>query len=256
MKRTTLNLVIDLLAAAFFVGMIGTGYILRFPLPPGTQKSLSLWSLTRHQWGTVHFWLSVGLLVVLLIHVAIHWQWVVAVVGKRVGRVTNPQARHLLSGVITLLIVVGAFSAFAWVAALSVRERDGASCPPGDEVANREPGAAQPPSSFPAADRSQVNFRREVYPILEASCLRCHGPEKARGGFRVDRREDYFRKNGREPLVLPGKSADSPLIAIVSGLKADLPMPAVHKLPEHEVAVLRAWIEAGAEWPDGPMGNP
>jgi hypothetical protein len=41
--RPALNLLIDILGAAFFLGMIATGYILHFPLPPGTNKSLSLW---------------------------------------------------------------------------------------------------------------------------------------------------------------------------------------------------------------------
>ena len=102
MKRTALNLLIDALAALFFLGMIATGYVLRFPLPPGTNKSLSLWGLSRHQWGGVHFWISLGLLAVLLIHLALHWQWVVTVVGRQLHLVTNPQGRHLRSGVITV----------------------------------------------------------------------------------------------------------------------------------------------------------
>lgn len=51
MKRTTVNLLVDLLAATFFVGMMATGYVLWFPLPAGSNKSLSLWGLTRHEWG-------------------------------------------------------------------------------------------------------------------------------------------------------------------------------------------------------------
>src|SRR5579875_927178 len=98
MKRTALNLLIDALAAICFLGMIATGYVLRFPLPPGTNKSLSLWGLSRHQWGGVHFWISLGLLAVLLTHLALHWQWVVTVVGRQLRLATNPQGRHLRSG--------------------------------------------------------------------------------------------------------------------------------------------------------------
>ena len=61
MKRFLDNLFVDLLSAALMVGMAATGYILRFPLPPGTNKSLSLWGLTRHQWGAVHTWIGYGL---------------------------------------------------------------------------------------------------------------------------------------------------------------------------------------------------
>jgi hypothetical protein len=51
---------------------------------------------------------------------------------------------------------------------------------------------------------------------------------------------------------VPGSSAESPLIAIVSGQRKDIPKPDVHRLPEWDVAVLRAWIDAGAAWPRRP----
>lgn len=54
MNRTVINLVIDLAAALLLIGMMATGYILRFPLPTGTNKMLLLWGLTRHQWGEIH----------------------------------------------------------------------------------------------------------------------------------------------------------------------------------------------------------
>ena len=88
-----------------------------------------------------------------------------------------------------------------------------------------------------------------MYPILEQSCLSCHGPKKQRGGFRADRKEDFFGKGGSPPLVVPGNSGQSPLIAIVSG-KKDIARPDVHRLAAEQVEILRAWIDAGAAWPD------
>jgi hypothetical protein len=89
-----------------------------------------------------------------------------------------------------------------------------------------------------------------VYPLFERSCLSCHGPKKQRGDFRVDRRDEFFGKNGSTPLVVPGNSGESPLIAIVSGLRQDIPRADVHQLPAKQVAFLRAWIDAGASWPE------
>ena len=43
MTRTTGNLVVDLVAAVGLLGMVATGYILYFPLPPGTNRSHTLW---------------------------------------------------------------------------------------------------------------------------------------------------------------------------------------------------------------------
>jgi len=45
MNRTIANIIIDIIAAFLFLGMIATGYLLRFPLPPGSNKTLSLWGI-------------------------------------------------------------------------------------------------------------------------------------------------------------------------------------------------------------------
>jgi mono/diheme cytochrome c family protein len=244
MKRTTVNVFIDLLAAFLFVGMVVTGYLLYFTLPPGTNKTLSLWSLSRHQWGQVHFWISLGLLAVLLVHIALHWQWVLAIAAQRLGLAKNPSHRPIWTGVITLLALVTVLVLFAWVAEVSVVEREDPDCPP-DEA----PDGARIPSARPG---TQASFWKEVYPILETSCLRCHGPNRSQGGFRVDRREDYFGKSGKPAFVVPGKSTESPLIDIVLGRRTDMAMAASHTLTEEDVAILRAWIDSGADWPESP----
>lgn len=64
MSRNTLNLLLDLVSAL----------ILRFVLLPGSGPR-TLWTLRRHDWGSVHFWLAVSLFAVLVLHVALHWQW-------------------------------------------------------------------------------------------------------------------------------------------------------------------------------------
>jgi hypothetical protein len=66
----------------------------------------------------------------------------------------------------------------------------------------------------------------------------------------VDLREDYFGKSGKAAFIVSGNSEQSPLIAIVQGQRTDMAMAASHKLPERAVAVLRSWIDAGAEWPE------
>jgi hypothetical protein len=255
MKRTALNLLIDVLAALFFLGMIATGYVLRFPLPPGTNKSLSLWGLSRHQWGGVHFWISLGLLAVLLTHLALHWQWVATVVGRQLHLATNSQGRHLRSGAITLVAVAAALGLFAWAAEVSVRDRDEPCCPPGEATGTPGLGDSASPETHSAGESGKVSFWKDVYPVLEASCLSCHGPSKARAGFRVDRREDYFGKNGQPPLVLPGRSEESPLVGIVTGARKDMAMADRHRLPEQDVSVLKKWIDAGAVWPDRQTGK-
>jgi len=102
---------------------------------------------------------------------------------------------------------------------------------------------------------ANVEFWTGVYPLLEHSCLSCHGPSKQSGGFRIDRKADFFRKD-EVPLIVPGDSATSPLIAIVSGKRKDIPRQDVHRLSDEHVRLLRAWIDAGAAWPERPVPQP
>lgn len=114
MRRNTVNLILNGLAALLMMGLVCTGIILRFALPPGSNKDRSLWELGRHQWGDVHFWLAVAMLLVVLLHVANHWTWVVAMT---VGRTPTASRRtRWLSGLVFTLVLAGSVSAFSWLA--------------------------------------------------------------------------------------------------------------------------------------------
>jgi mono/diheme cytochrome c family protein len=96
-----------------------------------------------------------------------------------------------------------------------------------------------------------VDFRRDVQPILARNCVVCHGPGKQRGGLRLDDGTAAL-KGGNSGLVLvPGKAAESRLLRLVAGLDPDLKMPPRGKEPlsASEVALLRTWIDQGADWP-------
>jgi Domain of unknown function (DUF4405)/Planctomycete cytochrome C len=255
MKRFFDNLLIDLIAAGLMIGMIATGYILHFPLPPRSNKYLTLWTLTRHQWGEVHFWISLALLGVILLHLCLHWQWLVVSLKRRFRPAKPSPGSPVVSGVMTFLVLATILVLFGWAAHSNVQRitepRDDV-CPlpaPG-RGNNAVDGSGTMPQTPTQDGHLKVAFWKDVYPVLERSCLSCHGPKKQRGDFRVDKKEDFFGKGGSRPLVVPGKSAESLLIAIVSGQKKDIPMPDVHRLPDEKVALLRAWIDAGASWPE------
>ena len=101
----------------------------------------------------------------------------------------------------------------------------------------------------------QVDFAREVRPILERSCFGCHGPEKQKSGYRLDVR-DIALKGGDsgERAIVPHDSKASPLVRYVSGEDPDMLMPPkksdVPQLTAEQVETLRAWIDAGPSWPD------
>ena len=246
MNRTAVNLLIDLAAAALFLGMMATGYILWFALPPGTNKTLSLWGMTRHQWGSVHAWISFGLLGAFFLQICLHWQWVTSVVRKRLGRTQAPRGDLWRSGLATSLIVAVLLGLFAWSTQMGRREItdpfEFGVCPPDAERREAEAGATAALSRWESLP--SLEFWRDVYPLFERSCLSCHGPTIQRGGFRVDCPGDFFGNGGKPALVVPGHSDQSPLIAIVSGQRKDIPSLSAHRLSEEEVAGLRAWVDS------------
>ncbi|HMO65906.1 MAG TPA: DUF1549 domain-containing protein, partial [Verrucomicrobiota bacterium] len=100
----------------------------------------------------------------------------------------------------------------------------------------------------PPAGR-EVDFAREVAPLFERHCVSCHGPERQRGGFRLDQRAAALAGGDGGPAIHPGRSADSPLIQFVAGYPEDMRMPAKgDPLTPAEIGVLRAWIDQGAPW--------
>jgi ankyrin repeat protein len=95
-----------------------------------------------------------------------------------------------------------------------------------------------------------IDFGRDVQPILKEHCIRCHGSEEQKNGFRLDRRSRAYQGVLR-PNIIPGSSATSRLYQRVSGSTIGTQMPPDEPLPREKVAVLQAWIDQGAAWPDG-----
>jgi hypothetical protein len=246
MQRTLVNLLVDLAVAFIMLGMVLTGYVIKFPLPPGTNKEWMLWGMTRHQWGEIHFWISTVLLILIVIHVCLHWNWIVTVIRQRLGLPKTALKRTLPDGWIAVLTLVIAFGGFAWMAHRSVRpvtESHVESC--------REDTAPSPKQTVESS-RIDTNSKsepaltwKEVYPILEKACRSCHGPQKQRANFRVDQVDKLLPGDGQSAWVIPGNSEGSPLIEIVSG-RRKIALPTQHRLPDADVTRLRKWIDSGA----------
>jgi Domain of unknown function (DUF4405)/Planctomycete cytochrome C len=243
MNRGHLNLLIDLLAGIALLAMIATGYILRFPLPPTTNRTHELWGLSRHEWGSVHSWASVALLAVLLIHVILHWEWIFATVRRRFTSSKAEPNQKSRAGIITLGLLLMIGGLFAWATHTGARELE----TPLHPLRDSEPAGAL--ALEHAVLVQAVDFQRDVMPVFEASCIGCHGPKKQRAKFRVDRRVDFFAPGDPNPLIVPGNWEKSRLGAIVTGQVKDMKSAEEHLLAAREVALLKAWINAGANWP-------
>lgn len=158
MNRSHLNLLIDALAAIALVTMVGTGYILRFPLPPATNRTHELWGMSRHEWGGIHSWASLGLVAVLLIHVILHWEWIFATVRHRFTNSKADSNQKLRAGIVTLVLLLAVGGLFAWATHAGTRKMATPLHP------LRKAGAVV---SDRAVTVQEVDFRRDVIPVFD-----------------------------------------------------------------------------------------
>ncbi len=101
-----------------------------------------------------------------------------------------------------------------------------------------------------ASADEQVDYLRDVKPILAAHCVTCHGAEKPRGGLRLDTAEAALAGGNLGETVVPGEPDESELLLSVLGEGATDQMPLNRPpLSEAEIEVLRAWIAEGASSP-------
>jgi uncharacterized membrane protein len=102
----------------------------------------------------------------------------------------------------------------------------------------------------PASTKTGVTFAKDIKPLFEASCTKCHGAEKQKGKLRLDSLRDALKGGENGKCITPGKSADSMLVKAVARLNEDDAMPPEGKgkpLTAAEVGLIRAWIDQGAK---------
>jgi hypothetical protein len=100
--------------------------------------------------------------------------------------------------------------------------------------------------------RAQVDFEKQIRPILEGTCMKCHGPEKPKGKFSLHTREALLA-GAEGKAVVPGDPEKSDVIYLIT-LPPDDPdiMPAEGEpLTKEQVELVTLWIKEGAKWPEG-----
>lgn len=100
---------------------------------------------------------------------------------------------------------------------------------------------------------ARIDFVREVRPILETHCYECHSGETRKSGLRLDVKAAALKGGDNHgPDILPGNAAESPLIRfLITENEEEIMPPKGGRLSAKEIATLTAWIDEGAEWPDG-----
>jgi ankyrin repeat protein len=108
---------------------------------------------------------------------------------------------------------------------------------------------------------ARVDFATQVLPLLRQNCVMCHGPAKQEANLRFDRRSSVFKSFSRR--IVPGSSTNSFVYQRLIGNEFGMQMPPTGPLRPEQIAIIRTWIDQGAEWPDSlanevdlPPANP
>jgi len=115
------------------------------------------------------------------------------------------------------------------------------------------------------ADPKPVDFNKDVKPILNNSCVKCHrqdqrNPRGPAGGLRLDDKASALKGGKSGPAIVPGKADESLLVKLLAGPTkvgdhdlSGMPKPQRGKefapLAKEKVDVLKQWIDQGANWP-------
>src|ERR1700679_3596558 len=118
--------------------------------------------------------------------------------------------------------------------------------------------AASPGEKLPPPAERAVDFQKDIEPLFEAACIKCHAKGKDKGGFSLETRERFLKGGDTDAGAVVGKSADSLIVQMVAGIDPDSIMPKKGtKWTAAQIGLLRAWVDQGAPWPSGiPFARP
>jgi hypothetical protein len=102
----------------------------------------------------------------------------------------------------------------------------------------------------PAPAPAEVDFEKEVQPILKTSCVGCHGAAQQMGNLRLDSRALAMKS------IKPGNALESELYRRIANLGDQEMMPmGGEALAPAKVSLIKRWIEEGAKWPENVGAN-
>jgi len=119
-NKSKINLLIDAIMLIVFMAVAGLGFLIKYVLLPGykinelydSNTELFFWGLDRHQWGTIHLYLAFSLILLMILHIILHWGMIVCIFRQLIP---GPTARIVIS------IIIGVLSIFLALAPLYVK---------------------------------------------------------------------------------------------------------------------------------------
>jgi cytochrome c5 len=103
----------------------------------------------------------------------------------------------------------------------------------------------------PAAAKKNVTYEKDIKPLFDASCIRCHGEQRPKAGLRLDTRDGSLKGSKDGKVIEPGNSKESLLVLAVSQLDEEKAMP-----PKFKPGRRGPGGPGGHGGPGGPGGPP
>jgi Protein of unknown function (DUF1549)/Protein of unknown function (DUF1553)/Planctomycete cytochrome C len=102
----------------------------------------------------------------------------------------------------------------------------------------------------------QIDYDRDVKPILRENCYRCHGSTRQEAGLRLDTPSAIRKGSNNGAVLIPGDAEHSLLITMLNGTEDDSVMPpSGPRLAPAQIATVKIWIERGAQAPGADENN-
>lgn len=113
MKKSALNLIIDVFLLLSMGAIVGIGLLIKFVLVPGTERwkiyrenvDLFFWGADRHQWGTVHLYIGFIFAALILLHIVLHWDMIIAIARRLIPNTLLRRTAATILLLLTLLLV-------------------------------------------------------------------------------------------------------------------------------------------------------
>jgi len=104
MTSSTIIKITDLLSFAALTLMVSTGTLLEYTLPPRSGAD-EVWNLTRHDWGDIHFYVSIGFLLLMTVHLLTHAKFIKCVLTGKGSTEKNYRIAVGILGAIALFFL-------------------------------------------------------------------------------------------------------------------------------------------------------
>lgn len=98
---------------------------------------------------------------------------------------------------------------------------------------------------------ADIDFSKDIKPILEKHCIKCHGEEKDKGGLALHTKFHAFKEaDSGEVVIIAGKPEESLIYKKITETDEDDIMPPKGAMEKDKIALIKQWIKEGAVWPD------